>query len=302
MSAAPGQEPHEGSWPSADDGPANDGGWPSDEEGFAAETDPYCGPPDGADAWLVDLPGPERYALLDATEAALVPEATASGFTHGLAGGDGPGFAAGGVADKLSPGPVLAGLVADVWQDGVGKVSDDELIGLLLAARRLCSWQAAMELAAVTELDARRVAQAAAADDPRAAAHTSEELAVALTMTGRAADTLLGTATSLAELSDVMAALADGAIDRARATIFADELAAVRRDDAIATVAHILPRAGALTTGQLRAALHRAVLAIDPEAARRRRKRHAPMLELRTGWNHQVTAPSSAASCPPQRS
>jgi hypothetical protein len=62
--------------------------------------------------------------------------------------GDGGGFAAGGVADRLPPGSVLAGFAGDAWAAGLSRLSDDELIGVMRAARRLASWAAAMELAA----------------------------------------------------------------------------------------------------------------------------------------------------------
>jgi hypothetical protein len=70
--------------------------------------------------------------------------------------GDGAGFAAGGVADNLPPGAVLAGLAGDTWALGLDRLTDDELIGVLRAARRLTSWAAAMELAAVGDLWRRR--------------------------------------------------------------------------------------------------------------------------------------------------
>src|SRR5262249_11661077 len=57
--------------------------------------------------------------------------------------GDGAGFAAGGVIERLPPGPVLAGLAADAWARGLGLLSDDELIGVMRAGRRLASWAAA---------------------------------------------------------------------------------------------------------------------------------------------------------------
>src|SRR5450755_220110 len=174
------------------------------------------------------------------------------------------GFAAGGPADTLEPGPVLAGLAAQAWEDGLGGLSDDELIGVLCAARRVCSWQTALEFAAVAELDVRRMAQVGDVTEPRAAAHTSEELAAALVLTGRAADMLLDLAAGLARLPAVAAELAAGVIDRGRAVVFVDELAAT-----------VLPRAAELTTGQLRAPLRRAVLAFDPAVARRRRERAA---------------------------
>ncbi len=47
--------------------------------------------------------------------------------------GDGGGFAAGGVADRLLPGPVLAGFAADAWARGLGRLSDDELVGVMRA-------------------------------------------------------------------------------------------------------------------------------------------------------------------------
>ena len=83
------------------------------------------------------------------------------------------GFAAGGLLDSLIPGPVLAGFTADAFEHGVGKLSDDELVGVLLAARRLSSWQEALELTAVYELDARRRSQSARPESSRASEHVS---------------------------------------------------------------------------------------------------------------------------------
>ena len=48
----------------------------------------------------------------------------------------------------------------DAWDDGLAVLSDDELIGVLCAARRLASWSAALELAAVAGLGSRRAADA----------------------------------------------------------------------------------------------------------------------------------------------
>lgn len=54
-----------------------------------------------------------------------------------------PGFGAGGAADQMPPGPVLTGLAEEAWQQGLNKLTDDELIGVLRAARRLASRAAA---------------------------------------------------------------------------------------------------------------------------------------------------------------
>ena len=69
----------------------------------------------------------------------------------------GGGFAEGGVLDGLEPGPALAGFSQGAVEEGLGGLSDDELVGVLRASWRLSAWQAGVELAAVAELDHRRV-------------------------------------------------------------------------------------------------------------------------------------------------
>jgi hypothetical protein len=283
---------------------------PTDAELYGLCPDPYAGPPDGPDAWLADLSGPELHALADELAAAAglpstagptsstrptpatgLPAATGptsapgpttaarpgaaaapmpAGFTHRDPAPGAAGFAAGGPLDLLAPDPVLAGFAQDAVDDGLGQLSDDELVGLLCAARRLSSWQAAVELAAVSELDSRRLAQSEQPRGSRASEHISEELAAALTLTGRAADALLGLARSLSRLPAVLAALTAGVIDRPRAEVFASELAVLDDISAAAVAAAFWRAAADLTTGQLRAALRSMVLAIDPDASRRR--------------------------------
>ena len=97
--------------------------------------------------------------------------------------GNGGWFAAGGVADQLLPGPRLAGFIADAWAIGLGRRTDDELIGMMRAARRLASWSAAMELAAVGDLWRRRWTEEQVGDTG-AARHADDEIAAALTLTG----------------------------------------------------------------------------------------------------------------------
>src|SRR5215467_7509696 len=123
---------------------------PDDWELHELVPDPRCGAPDGPDAWLADLPAELLFEYLAATEdppgrEAIVAERLPRQPGNGWQPGDGCGFAAGGVADELPPGPVLAGLADDAWAAGLGRLSDDELIGVLCAARRLASWSAALE-------------------------------------------------------------------------------------------------------------------------------------------------------------
>jgi hypothetical protein len=227
------------------------------------------GPPSGPEGWLAS-PVLERCLPVWGES---VPEVLAAGFVHGDPAGQGPGFGAGGVADGMLPGRVLAGLTGDAWQNGLDILSDDELVGVTLAARRGASWQAALELAAVTELATRRDAFAKASGDARGREHFGEEIAAALTLTGRGADALLELATGLARLPQASALLAAGVIDRARAIVIVDELACLDLPQAAKVADRVLPRAGAMTTAQLRAALRRAILAADPTAAIRRREK-----------------------------
>src|SRR5262249_1551501 len=174
-------------------------------------------------------------------------------------------------ADDLPPGPVLAGFAADAWTAGLGRLSDDELIGVLRASRRLASWAAAMELACVADLWRRRTAEEDAGDEGTAG-HAGDEIAAALTLTGRAADGLLDRAIALQRLPAASAALTAGDIDLPRARVIADEVIGLTDEHAAAVDQVIASTAPGQTTGQLRAAARRAVIA----AARRRRARRRP--------------------------
>jgi hypothetical protein len=197
----------------------------------------------------------------------------AAGFTHNDHEAGAQGFAAGGPLDQMEPGPALARFASDAWDGGLAVLSDDELIGVLCAARRLASWASALELTAVARLGSRRAADARAAGDKRGAEHVGDEVAAALTLTCRAADRLVSLAAGVTRLPAAAAALAAGRIDMPRAIIFTDELAGLDDVAAAAVAALVAADAPVLTTGQLRGVLHRAVLALDPDAARKRREK-----------------------------
>ena len=255
-------------------------GWPGDDfmdPGFEPgdcgdpETDP-----DDHEAWLAGLPADVRADYLAGPWTGS-GETIPAGFLHHLRGGpSGAGFAAGGVLDTLTPGPWLAAAIAAATAGGHARLGESELIGVLCGWRRIASWAAAGEAAAVVTLARRRAAASAASGEPGSshlAEHVTDEIAAALTLTGRSADRLLTVASGLARLPDVLTVLKAGGIDWAKAGVFADELAALPGKMAAGIAARYLGRAGAggWTTGQLRAALRRAVLAADPGAAGRRR-------------------------------
>src|SRR6266568_2674111 len=206
-----------------------DAGWlpppePSEAELAGCWPDPDVDPPDGDDAWLADLAGGQLDALAAELAAARPPaaaESVGAGFIHrraaaGITAGEpgwqppyaapraadpAAGFAAGAPLDLAAAGPVLAQFAQDALDGGLAKLSDDELVGLLCAARRLTSWQAATELSAVAELDARRrrAAAAAAARNRRPAARAAATAGTASpdpAATGTAATGNAGTGTA----------------------------------------------------------------------------------------------------------
>src|SRR5262249_47201073 len=163
--------------------------------------------------------------------------------------GDGGGFAAGGVTDHLPPGSVLAGFAGDAWAAGLGRLSDDELIGVMRAARRLASLAAAMELAAIGDRWRRRVTEEQAGDTD-AACHADDEIAAALTLTGRAADRVLDLAIALRRLPLTSRALAAGDIDLPRAMVIADEVTGLDNEHAAAGEHSIAGSAPGQTSAQ----------------------------------------------------
>jgi hypothetical protein len=101
----------------------------------------------------------------------------------------------------------------------------------------------------------------------------SDEIAAALVLTGQAASTCLDLALDLAiRLPGTAWALRAGTIDYLKARIIAEATRVLSDADARAVEDMVLPAAGGQTSGRLRAALARAVLAVDPEAAVRRRE------------------------------
>jgi hypothetical protein len=242
---------------------------PTDEELYGVGFDPYTSPPEGwevmSDAQRRELLGDDNYPV-DPDEDAC-PDLIEAGFTHRYPEPGATGFRAGGPLDVMLPGEELAWHLGAARQRGLDQLSDDELIGFMAAARRIQSWQAALELAATAELDARR-----AGPDGREGEHVTDELAAALTLTGRSAEAQLELSRQLERLPHTAALLAAGIIDRPRAVVIAGHLALLGDADAAAVDAAIAAKAAGMTTGQLGARCHAAVVAHDPLAYLRRKK------------------------------
>ena len=226
-------------------------------------------------SWLASLPADVR-AEYQAGPWTGAGESIPAGFLHHDHGGPaGAGFAAGGALDTLVPGPLLAMAAAAAAGGGLdrhGVLGESELIGVLCGWQRLACWAQAGQAAAVIALARRRAAQAAEMNNRHLAGHTDDEVAAALSLTGRAASRLGSVAAGLERLPEVLAALRAGQVDWAKACVFVDELAAAGDGDAARLAHQFLGRGGGWTTGQLRSWLRRAVLQHDPDAAGQRRR------------------------------
>ncbi|HEY4851779.1 MAG TPA: hypothetical protein VII22_13340, partial [Streptosporangiaceae bacterium] len=211
----------------------------------------------------------------------------------------GAGFGHGGAVDTMPPGPVLATLADQVWQQGLGGLDDDELTGVLTAWQRLGARAAAGLLAAVSELAARRKAEGRASGDWRAFGHTEDEIAAALTVTRHGAGCVFALALGLDRLPLTRAALAAGLIDERRATVITDELAGLDDEHAAAVEALIIEKAAVQTTGQLRPAVRRAVIAADPAAAKRRKEEALKDARVEASSQPSGTATLAGRDLPP---
>ena len=171
--------------------------------------------------------------------------------------------------------------------------------------RRLAAWAQARELAAVAEIAVRRAAAnpAIGTDDygqpcqlpPEAAAEVALELR--MTQYGASEWTALGCQLRW-QLPRTGAALAAGTIDLARARIIAEGTGLLIDEHAALVEERVLPAAGNQTTGQLRLAVRRAVLAVDPDGAEQRRKETERQAKISLYPGEEGTATLTGSSLP----
>ena len=256
----------------------------------------------------------ELVAAARARRSALSAEVAEAGFwarrEHPSAAASLPGspsgFGSGEVLDTLAPGPPLAAMADGVTAgSGLSGLDDDELIGVLRAWQRLESWSSAGLLSVAAELARRRPA----GRTPAAAKGTfpaqlsefiSDELAAALRLTGRSGSECVDLALDLAQrLPGTARAHHEGRITRLKARIIADAVRILDDEQARSVEDRVLPAAEHQTSGQLRAAVARAVLAIDPEAATRRREQAEQDPRVRRWREDAGTAALAGYGLPP---
>jgi hypothetical protein len=184
------------------------------------------------------------------------------------------GFAQGGEADTMVPGALLAAVVDTVTgEDGAGLAgcSDDQLVGIISAARRLESRIAWTAMAAMKEFAARRPAVKGRGGSQ--AEFAADELADELHLTALSAAEQVDFACTVARrLPAMFAALAAGRIHRVHVRIAEDETRFLSEADAAKADKVLAGAAPGMTFGELRYAAHKLILELDPEAANKRKQ------------------------------
>ena len=200
-----------------------------------------------------DAPGPEQglYITLPAEHLTL------------------SGFCQGGASDTMTPGPLLATVVHTVTGDdgsGLAGCSDDQLLGIISAARRLES-RAAWTLMAATGEFARRAGTGVEGE------FAADELASELHMSQQSAAGQMDFATEIPKrLPKTFAALGAGQIHPVHLRIIEDETRYLTDADAAKADAILAEAAPGKTFGELRYAARKLVLKLDPDIARKRKE------------------------------
>ncbi len=258
----------------------------------------YADPDHGAPGEWAELPPQAAAARAKAAaeEAALRARLIAAGLdgdAHrrgaeprpGIPAGPAAGFGQGQPLDALAPSTALSGLADEASGEdrAFTDVSDDQLMGLIGARQRLAGRQQWELLMAVGEFLRRRPDPGC---PPPAAGgmpavwdeHAGAELAVQLHLTPGAAEGLLSLAHDLTvKLPRTSAALRDGIIDLDKARTIAWYCFLLTPGEARAAEAIVLGLEGVeeMTWGMIRDRIARAVIEVNPEAARKRREEAA---------------------------
>jgi Domain of unknown function (DUF222) len=228
--------------------------------------------------WEVESPA-VLLSLGDATDIDPALLAAICG-PDGL-GGDalGPQFAQDAAADVLRPNPVLAALTEQACTD-LSRLTDNQLIGTLHAARRLENRAHYLQTRTIAEFARRRLEEfeTAKARGVRVRCRAGEfpgvELASELLISGLEAGRLIDYATSLTtRLPRTLQGMSAGLIDAERSATIAAYTGALSEEDAVKAdeiLAAAAPEVRAETLARRAAALE---MKLDPEAVRTRKER-----------------------------
>ena len=211
-----------------------------------------------------------------------------------------PAFAHGGEADLLPPGPVLAQLTEQAVL-GLGRLSDDELIGVLHATRRQVAREEYKQVLVTAEFGRRRQAAfegAAARGVPagcRPGGFPGEELAVELATTRIEAGHRIDDALDLTtRLPRTLAGMAAGLVDADRAGWIALYTRSLTPADAAHADEVLAAAAPDLRADQLARKAAALEMKLAPEAVKARRE-HARQTGQRVEARREVSGNASLA-------
>jgi Domain of unknown function (DUF222) len=193
------------------------------------------------------------------------------------------GFASGKPLDTAPGCATLTSFLEDAAgeDDRYAWASDDELAGVICAWDRVEAYAGAGKRAAVAELIRRRPDPGCSVAGPTQMPagwdeFTPRELGAVLGVSAGDAEEILGLAQTLeVHLPGTKAAFRAGILSRDKAAIIAAATGLLDPAEARAAEVMVLDRAGSLTPAQLRAAIRRAVMDVDPGQARKRREHMA---------------------------
>jgi hypothetical protein len=159
---------------------------------------------------------------------------------------------------------------------GLAGLSDDQLMGVIAAARRLECRAVWTAMAAVAEFAARRPAEPVGRGRGRSiqpCEFAADELAGELHLTWQSAAGQVAYAQAVAgRLPRTFAALAEGRLYPVHVRIIEDETSILSAEDAARADEELAEKAGSMTFGRLRSYAHRLILKLDPDAARKRKE------------------------------
>ncbi len=251
-------------------GPARDDDWDGDAEMASYIADLDAGRARIPEEWEIEGPA-ATISLGDAADVDLVELAAMLG-PDGL-GGD--IFAQDRSADVMRPGPVLAALTEQA-AGNLGRLTDDQVLGAMSAARRLAARAVWLELTAVAEFTRRREAQyqdATVRGVPRGCRDgefLAAELGMELVTSQNAASDTMDLATDLeTRLPATRAALHAGLIDEYRARLIWRPTRHLSDADAAHADEVLAALAPGLRYDQLARKAVAVAMKLDPEAFQR---------------------------------
>ena len=275
------------------------------------ESAPGAGLPENPDAdWDADADA-DLARLIAEADAGLIQipaEDAVPGVWFSVAGVADPaeidlaGLAQGGPLNTMPPDAVLAAMAAEGCDPAVlASLSDDQVLGLAAAGRRLASRGAWVQQAAVAEFAARRLEPDRKKASPLGfTPFAADELVPELVVTTTTAELAMSQARDVVRrLPACRALLRDGRIGEYQLKIITESVQCL--SDAGAAEADILLAAAApgMTSGMLRAMCAKTVLLIDPQAAQKRKETAAKGARIERFQEYSGNAALSGRELPP---